>query len=82
MSGLLAKTFRSSTLKLALMWIGIFGAVVIALLGYVYSSTASFVLSRRQGLHVSAATKQRVIEVASSLGYVPRWASVPTAANV
>lgn len=46
MSGLLAKTFRSSTLKLALMWIVIFGAVVIALLGYVYSSTASFVRAR------------------------------------
>lgn len=46
MSGLLAKTFRSSTLKLALIWIGIFGALVIALLGYVYSSTASFVRGR------------------------------------
>jgi signal transduction histidine kinase len=45
-SVLLAKTFRSSTLRLALIWIGIFGAVVVALLFYVYSSTASFVRAR------------------------------------
>src|SRR5262245_52373639 len=45
-SVLLAKTLHSSTFKLALISIGIFGAVVIALLGYVYWSTASFVRSR------------------------------------
>jgi signal transduction histidine kinase len=45
-SVLLAKTFRSSTLKLALTWVGIFGAVVAALLFYVYSSTASYVRGR------------------------------------
>ena len=43
MSGLLAKTLRSSTLKLALICIVIFGAVVVALLGYVYWSTTSYV---------------------------------------
>jgi signal transduction histidine kinase len=43
---LLAKTLRSSTLKLALISIGIFGAAVIALFGYVYWSTASYVQSR------------------------------------
>jgi signal transduction histidine kinase len=43
---LLAKTLRSSTLKLALIWIGIFGAVVLALFAYVYWSTASYVLGR------------------------------------
>jgi signal transduction histidine kinase len=43
---LLAKTLRSSTLKLALISIGIFGAAVIALFGYVYWSTASYVRSR------------------------------------
>jgi signal transduction histidine kinase len=43
---LLAKTLRSSTLKLALISIGIFGATVIALFGYVYWSTASYVRSR------------------------------------
>jgi signal transduction histidine kinase len=43
---LLAKTLRSSTLKLALIYIGIFGAVVFALFSYVYWSTASYVRSR------------------------------------
>jgi signal transduction histidine kinase len=43
---LLAKTLRSSTLKLALICIGIFGAAVCALFAYVYWSTASYVLSR------------------------------------
>ena len=43
---LLAKTFRSTTFKLALVWIGVFGAVVIALFAYVYWSTAQFVLDR------------------------------------
>jgi signal transduction histidine kinase len=46
MSVLLAKTLRSSTFKLALISIGIFGAVVVALFGYVYWSTASYVRSR------------------------------------
>src|SRR5882757_8332190 len=45
-SVLLAKILRSSTLKLALIWIGIFGAVVLALFAYVYWSTASYVLGR------------------------------------
>lgn len=43
---LLAKTLRSTTFKLALISIGVFGAVVFALFGYVYWSTTSFVLSR------------------------------------
>jgi signal transduction histidine kinase len=43
---LLAKTLRSSTLKLALICIAIFGAAVLALFGYVYWSTTSYVLSR------------------------------------
>jgi signal transduction histidine kinase len=43
---LLAKTLRSSTFKLALICIAIFGAVVLALFGYVYWSTASYVRSR------------------------------------
>lgn len=46
MSVLLAKTLRSSTFKLALICIGIFGATVVALFGYVYWSTASFVHGR------------------------------------
>jgi signal transduction histidine kinase len=43
---LLAKTLRSTTLRLALIAIAIFGAAVIALFSYVYWSTASFVRSR------------------------------------
>ena len=43
---LLAKTLRSSTFRLALIWIAIFGTVVAALLGYVYWSTASYLRSR------------------------------------
>jgi signal transduction histidine kinase len=45
-SGLLVKTLRSSTFKLALLCIGVFGAVVLALFAYVYWSTASYVLTR------------------------------------
>ena len=41
---LLAKTLRSSTFKVALICIAGFGAVVIGLFGFVYSSTASYVL--------------------------------------
>ena len=43
---LLTKTLRSSTLRLALICIGVFGIVVCALFSYVYWSTASYVRSR------------------------------------
>ena len=43
---LLTKTLRSSTFRVALICIVVFGAVVIALFSYVYSSTASYVLGR------------------------------------
>ncbi len=46
MSVLLAKTLRSTTFKLALISIALFGAVVIGLFVYVYWATTSFVLSR------------------------------------
>jgi signal transduction histidine kinase len=42
---LIAETLRSSTFKVALIWIAGFGAVVIALFAFVYSSTASYVLN-------------------------------------
>jgi signal transduction histidine kinase len=45
-SVLLVKTLRSTTFKLALISIGVFGALVIVLFGYVYWSTTNFVLSR------------------------------------
>ncbi len=43
---LLTKTLRSSTFRVALICIVVFGAVVIALFSYVYSSTGSYVLRR------------------------------------
>jgi signal transduction histidine kinase len=43
---LLAETLRSSTLKLALLAIGLFGTVMFALIGYVYWSTVSYVRNR------------------------------------
>jgi signal transduction histidine kinase len=43
---LLAKTLTSSTFKLALIAIGIFGVIVSAIFSYVYLSTSSYVRSR------------------------------------
>jgi signal transduction histidine kinase len=43
---LLAKTFTSSTFKLALIAILAFGVIVAAIFGYVYASTSSYVRSR------------------------------------
>jgi signal transduction histidine kinase len=43
---LLIKTLRSSTLRLALICIGVFGTVVCSLFSYVYWSTASYLRSR------------------------------------
>jgi signal transduction histidine kinase len=45
-SVLLAKTFTSSTFKLALIAIGTFGLIVSAVFSYVYLSTSSYVRSR------------------------------------
>src|SRR5262245_41552578 len=58
-SVLLAKTLRSSTFKLALIWIGIFGAMVLALLGYVYWSTAAYVRERADRAIAAEATSLR-----------------------
>lgn len=41
---LIVKTLRSSTFKVALIWIAGFGALVIALFAFVYSSTTSYLL--------------------------------------
>ncbi len=56
---LLAKTLRSSTLKLALICIAIFGAAVVALFGYVYWSTSSYVLARADGMIAAEHAKLR-----------------------
>jgi signal transduction histidine kinase len=62
---LLAETLRSSTLKLALISIGIFGAVVVALFSYVYWSTASYVRSRADR---AIAAEQAVLQRAYDRG--------------
>ena len=46
MSVLLAKTLRSRTFNLALIYIGIFGVIVAGLFAYVHGATLSYVLSR------------------------------------
>ena len=43
---LLIETLRSSTFRLALTCVGLFGAAIFALLGYVYWSTASYLRAR------------------------------------
>jgi methyl-accepting chemotaxis protein len=68
-SVLLAKTLRSSTFKRALIWIGIFGAAVLALFGYVYWSTASYVLSRSDhAIAAEHAILHKAYEVAGRSG--------------
>lgn len=68
---LLAKTLRSSTFKRALIWIGIFGAVVVALFGYVYWSTSSYVLSRSdREIAADRAVLHKAYETAGRSGLV------------
>jgi signal transduction histidine kinase len=56
---------RSWTFRLALIWIGAFGAIVIALLVYVYSSTASYLRGHTDRLIAAEhAALQRVHESA------------------
>ena len=47
---LLSKTLRSSTLKLAFIYVLVFSSGVFALLGYVYWSTASYLYERSDQL--------------------------------
>ena len=71
MSALLAKTFRSTTLKLALLWIGMFGAVVAVLLGYVYSSTSSYVRQRSDhAIAIELASLQKAYERSGRSGLI------------
>ena len=71
---LLAKTLRSSTLKVALIFIGIFGAAVVALFGYVYWSTSSYVLARADGM--IAAEHARLRKVYDSGGHADLVAAI------
>jgi signal transduction histidine kinase len=68
---LLAETFRSSTLKLALISIGIFGAAVCTLFAYVYWSTATYVLSRSdRAIAAEHATLQKAYDSAGRAGLI------------
>jgi signal transduction histidine kinase len=62
---LLAETLRSSTLRLALTSIAIFGALVFVLLGYVYWSTISYVRSQSE---LAIAAEQATILKAYAAG--------------
>ena len=46
---LLHKTLKSSTLKLAFIYVGVFSAAIFGLLGYVYATTASYLHQRFDG---------------------------------
>jgi len=68
---LLAKTLRSSTLKLALIFIAIFGAAVVALFGYVYWSTSSYVLARADSVIAAEhATLRKLYDRAGRAGLI------------
>jgi signal transduction histidine kinase len=62
---LLAKTLRSWTFNLALIWIGVFGLLVLALIGYLYWATSSFVLGRSDR---AIATEQAALHKAYDRG--------------
>jgi hypothetical protein len=68
---LLAKTLCSTTFKLALISIGVFGAVVIVLFGYVYWSTTDFVLSRSTtAIEAERATLRNIYDMSGREGRV------------
>jgi signal transduction histidine kinase len=70
-SVLLAKTLRSSTFRLALVCIALFGAVVFALFGYVYWSTASYVRNRSdQAISAEFAIMQKAYASAGRSGLI------------
>ena len=62
---LLAKTFRSRTFRIALTAIAGFGTIVLSLLGYIYWSTTSYVVSRSD--HAIAA-EQSLLQTAYDQG--------------
>jgi len=68
---LLGKTLRSTTFKLALISIGVFGAVVIVLFGYVYWSTTNFVLSRSDAaIEAERATLRNIYDTTGREGLI------------
>ena len=63
---LLNKTLRSSTFRLALLYVGVFGVAVVALFAYVYWSTAGHLRSHDDALII--ADQRRLIDVYNSGG--------------
>jgi signal transduction histidine kinase len=71
MSALLAKTLRSWTFNLALIWIGVFGAIVIGLFVYVHQSTSSYLLGRSdRGISSQHAALRRAYEAQGRGGLI------------
>jgi signal transduction histidine kinase len=69
---LLAKTVRSSTFRRALIWIAVFGAVVVALFGYVYWSAASLVHGRPDQAVAAEGTQLRRAAAGDLQGFVQK----------
>jgi signal transduction histidine kinase len=69
---LLVKTVRSSTFRRALIWIAVFGAVVVALFGYVYWSAASLVHGRPDQAAAAEGTLLRRAAAGDLQGFVQR----------
>ena len=55
---LLSQTLRSSTLRLALIYVGLFATAILALFGYVYWSTVSYL--REKSEHAVSAERGRL----------------------
>jgi len=76
---LLSKTLRSSTFTRALIWIALFGIIVVALFGYVYWSTVSYVLSRSDHMIAAQhAVLYRAYETGGRTGLIAmirRWSA-------
>ena len=62
---LLDKTLRSSTLRLALIYVGLFAAAIIGLFGYVYWSTLSYVRAQSDR---SISAERSVLDAAFAAG--------------
>lgn len=63
---LLNKTLRSSTFRLAILYVGLFGASVAGLFGYVYWSTTKYVKQRYDSMIM--ADRRELLDVFNRLG--------------
>jgi signal transduction histidine kinase len=63
---LLSKTLRSSTFKLALIYVGVFNSAIFALLGYVYWTTAAYLYEESDS--VITAERALLIQIYDSGG--------------